>query len=204
MLTIAGGIVFGPAPAGRSIHPQLDRPGPIMPRAGARVRSVRRSNHPQVLDGLLTDYGTARSARCSRPIPACHRLGCSRRCNAVISIMTGLGCVGAWNVAGREPPKRVPAPEEPARPATSTRAKARIGKRAVVGYFSPELARMLNGMANNRDTTLQVLGEAMDLWLRENGKHPFGERWGSAPRVGFGLCRHFPGLYRRGASQSYP
>jgi hypothetical protein len=77
--------------------------------------------------------------------------------------------------AEREPPKK--APEEAGRPATSTRAKARIGKRAVVGYFSPELARTLNGMANDRDTTLQaILGEAIDLWLRENGKHPFGER----------------------------
>jgi hypothetical protein len=46
-----------------------------------------------------------------------------------------------------------------------------------VGYFSPELARTLNGMANDRDTTLQaILGEAIDLWLKENGKHPFGER----------------------------
>jgi hypothetical protein len=28
-----------------------------------------------------------------------------------------------------------------------------------------------------RDTTLQaILGEAIDLWLREQGKHPFGER----------------------------
>jgi hypothetical protein len=80
--------------------------------------------------------------------------------------------------AEREPPKKTPvAPEESARPATGTRAKARIGKRAVVGYFSPELARTLNGMANDRDTTLQaILGEAIDLWLRENGKHPFGER----------------------------
>jgi hypothetical protein len=79
--------------------------------------------------------------------------------------------------AEREPPKKAPpAPEEPARPA-STRAKARIGKRAIVGYFSPELARTLNGLANDRDTTLQaILGEAIDLWLRENGKHPFGER----------------------------
>jgi hypothetical protein len=23
-----------------------------------------------------------------------------------------------------------------------------------------------------------ILGEAIDLWLRENGKHPFGGRWG--------------------------
>jgi hypothetical protein len=80
--------------------------------------------------------------------------------------------------AERDPPKKTPSlQEEPARPAASTRARARIGKRAVVGYFSPELARTLNGMANDRDTTLQaILGEAIDLWLRENGKHPFGER----------------------------
>jgi hypothetical protein len=46
-----------------------------------------------------------------------------------------------------------------------------------VGYFSPELSRTLNMMATERDTTLQaILGEAIDLWLRENGKHPFGER----------------------------
>jgi hypothetical protein len=70
-------------------------------------------------------------------------------------------------------PAAIPAP--PAR--TSTRAKARIGKRAVVGYFSPELAKTLNMMATERDTTLQaVLGEAIDLWLRQNGRHPFGER----------------------------
>lgn len=59
----------------------------------------------------------------------------------------------------------------------TTRAKARIGKRALVGYFSPELSRTLNVMATERDTTLQaILGEAIDLWLREQGKHPFGER----------------------------
>ena len=65
------------------------------------------------------------------------------------------------------------------KPATagSTRAKARIGKRALVGYFSPELSRTLNVMATERDTTLQaILGEAIDLWLRQQGKHPFGER----------------------------
>ncbi len=60
---------------------------------------------------------------------------------------------------------------------TSSRAKAREGKRAVVGYFSPELSRTLNMAATERDTTLQaILGEAIDLWLREQGKHPFGER----------------------------
>jgi hypothetical protein len=80
--------------------------------------------------------------------------------------------------AERRQPKKEAEPQEPAVPSRiSTRAKARVGKRAVVGYFSPELARMLNVMATERDTTLQaVLGEAIDLWLREQGKHPFGER----------------------------
>ena len=71
-------------------------------------------------------------------------------------------------------------PEQPPSAAVtsaSTRAKAREGKRAVGGYFSPELARTLNVEAAMRGTTLQaILGEAIDLWLRENGKHPFGER----------------------------
>ena len=78
--------------------------------------------------------------------------------------------------AERAPPQKV-APDEPVRQIVGSRAKARIGKRAIVGYFSPELSRTLNGAANDRDTTLQaILGEAIDLWLRENGKHPFGER----------------------------
>jgi hypothetical protein len=79
--------------------------------------------------------------------------------------------------AERQPPPKAAAPDVPAPGPTSTRAKARVGKRALVGYFSPELSRTLNMMATERDTTLQaILGEAIDLWLRENGKHPFGER----------------------------
>jgi hypothetical protein len=81
--------------------------------------------------------------------------------------------------AERQPPRRETATPEasPVPSPSSTRAKARVGKRALVGYFSPELSRTLNMMALERDTTLQaILGEAIDLWLRENGKHPFGER----------------------------
>ncbi len=84
--------------------------------------------------------------------------------------------------ADREPPPKKADIAELAKvaeelPRTSTRAKARENKRAVVGYYSPELQRTLNVMAVERDTTLQaILGEAIDLWLREQGKHPFGER----------------------------
>ena len=78
--------------------------------------------------------------------------------------------------ADREPPSKEPTTREDV-PRSSTRAKAREGKRALVGYYSPELSRTLNVMATERDTTLQaILGEAIDLWLREQGKHPFGER----------------------------
>lgn len=77
--------------------------------------------------------------------------------------------------ADRELPREPVTQEAPVR--SSTRAKAREGKRALVGYYSPELSRTLNVMAAELDTTLQaILGEAIDLWLRERGKHPFGER----------------------------
>ena len=78
--------------------------------------------------------------------------------------------------AERSPPTTRPA--EPERTETTTpRAKARIGKRALAGYFSPELVRAVNIEATQRDTTVQaIMGEALDLWFRENGKHPFGER----------------------------
>ena len=83
--------------------------------------------------------------------------------------------------ARREPLSRenLEAAPPATKPATggTTRAKARVGKRALVGYFSPELSRTLNVIATERDTTLQaILGEAIDLWLREQGRHPFGER----------------------------
>ena len=75
------------------------------------------------------------------------------------------------------PPKEASPAAEPQLAKPSTRAKAREGKRALVGYFSPELSRTLNVAATERDMTLQaIIGEAIDLWLRENGKHPFGER----------------------------
>jgi hypothetical protein len=60
-----------------------------------------------------------------------------------------------------------------ARPARN----AREGKKAVVGYFSPEVSRGLHQLALDRDTSLQALiGEAIDDLTRKHGKHPFGER----------------------------
>jgi hypothetical protein len=61
--------------------------------------------------------------------------------------------------------------------ATASRAAARQGKKAVSAYFSPEVSRGLNVLAAENATTLQaLLGEAIDLLMRQYGKHPFGER----------------------------
>lgn len=59
----------------------------------------------------------------------------------------------------------------------ASRAKAREGKKAVVGYFSPSVNRALRNLAADEDTTVQaMLGEAIDLLMRARGRHPFGER----------------------------
>jgi hypothetical protein len=59
----------------------------------------------------------------------------------------------------------------------SGRTKGRIGKKAVSGYFSPEVSRGLHLLALEQGTSLQALmGEAFDDLMRKYGKHPFGER----------------------------
>lgn len=62
-------------------------------------------------------------------------------------------------------------------PPASSKAPARIGKKAVSGYFSPEMSRGLHLLALEQGTSLQALmGEAFDDLMRKYGKHPFGER----------------------------
>lgn len=61
--------------------------------------------------------------------------------------------------------------------APQTVAKARQGKTMVAGYFSPECARAVKMLAVERGVTVQhLIGEGIDAVLRQNGKHPFGER----------------------------
>lgn len=60
---------------------------------------------------------------------------------------------------------------------SAPRATNRQGKKAVSAYFSPAVSRGLNMLAAEQGTTLQaLLGEAIDLLMRQHGKHPFGER----------------------------
>jgi hypothetical protein len=75
--------------------------------------------------------------------------------------------------------KSTPAPSGPAlaKPTAATKAKAREGKKAVVGYFSADMSRQVRVMAIEEGVTMQALiGEAIDLLMRDRGKHPFGER----------------------------
>ena len=67
-------------------------------------------------------------------------------------------------------------PETEATRMTSARP-SRQGKRVISGHFSPELSRGLNMLAVEQDKTVQaLLGEAIDLLMRQYDRHPFGER----------------------------
>ena len=77
------------------------------------------------------------------------------------------------NVAERETkPAPTPTPGTPA-----SYPKHRQGKKALIAYFSPGVSKALRQIALDEDTTMQsLLGEAIDLLMRDRGKHPFGER----------------------------
>lgn len=64
-------------------------------------------------------------------------------------------------------------------PATGSQSRtpARVGKKAISGYFSAEMSRDLHRLGLEQDKSLQALmGEALDDLLRKYGKHPYGER----------------------------
>lgn len=66
-----------------------------------------------------------------------------------------------------EKPSRVPAP----------RAKAREGKKPVIGYFSEDLSRELRMLSAIEGRTMQaLLGEAIDLLMTDRGRNRFNER----------------------------
>ena len=82
-------------------------------------------------------------------------------------------------IAAKAAPKASQAPAEAAtgNASNSTKARAREGKKAIVGYFSEAMSRQFRMLAVEEDTTVQaLLGEALDMLLRARGKHPFGER----------------------------
>jgi len=60
---------------------------------------------------------------------------------------------------------------------TPGRAKAREGKKPVIGYFSLELSRELRMLSAAEGKTMQaLLGEAIDLLMISRSKNRFDER----------------------------
>lgn len=83
--------------------------------------------------------------------------------------------------AGRNTPKAAPVSESQIEVQTTGApkiAKARVGKKPVMGYFSPELWRTLHQMVLDGEApSIQaLLGESIDLLMKSKGRHPFGER----------------------------
>ena len=57
------------------------------------------------------------------------------------------------------------------------RAKAREGKKPVIGYFSEDLSRELRMLSAIEGRTMQaLLGEAIDLLMTDRGRNRFNER----------------------------
>jgi hypothetical protein len=76
---------------------------------------------------------------------------------------------------------RTQAAAEEAAPAAArvpaARAKAREGKKPVIGYFSPDLSREIAILAATEGKTMQaLLGEALDLLMTDRGRNRFNER----------------------------
>lgn len=75
--------------------------------------------------------------------------------------------------AAPPPVALAPEPQAPA----NAKSGAREGKRLVGGHFSPAVQKALKQIALDEGTTVQsLMGEALDLLMRDRGKHPFGER----------------------------
>ena len=59
----------------------------------------------------------------------------------------------------------------------TTRAKAREGKKAIVGYFSPAMSETMHDIARTEGTKIQALvGEGLDMLFADRGRTPLNER----------------------------
>lgn len=85
-------------------------------------------------------------------------------------------------------PAPTPKPEAPSKAATipavansttiasSATAPSRQGKKAMTGYFSPEMSFAMHMTARKNGMSLQdAMGEAFNDWLRKMGESPVGK-----------------------------
>jgi hypothetical protein len=80
------------------------------------------------------------------------------------------------NLADRKPKDEATAQIEPASPvAQIPTPPSRVGRKAISGYFSPELSLALHTCARRNGLSLQdLMAEAFDDVLRKYGESPIG------------------------------
>lgn len=77
-----------------------------------------------------------------------------------------------------EPPSKaaIPAAATSTSTTTSLTAPSRQGKKAMTGYFSPEMSFAMHMTARKNGMSLQdAMGEAFNDWLRKMGESPVGK-----------------------------
>lgn len=81
------------------------------------------------------------------------------------------------NLADRQPKDEATAPIEPSSPvAQIPTPPSRVGRKAISGYFSPELSLALHTCARRNGLSLQdLMAEAFDDVLRKYGESPIGQ-----------------------------
>ncbi len=75
--------------------------------------------------------------------------------------------------AAPEPVAATPPPQKKTAAPASTRAIARVGKKAISGFYDPAVAKQLKILAVNEDRTTQaMIGEALNLLFEKYGLAP--------------------------------
>ncbi len=81
------------------------------------------------------------------------------------------------NLKDRAGPIAPPTPSTPESKASPDLRTYREGRKAITGYFSPEMSFALHMCARRNGRSLQALmGEAFDDVLRKYGETPIGDR----------------------------
>ena len=78
------------------------------------------------------------------------------------------------NLADRKPPAEAERPSEPTAETPPT-PPSRVGRKAISGYFPPELSLAMHTCARRNGLSLQdLMAEAFDDVLRKYGESPIG------------------------------
>ena len=82
----------------------------------------------------------------------------------------------ATSKAQSAPSPTVPAPSDTASPPVSPRPESRVGRKQIVGFFTPEMSFAMHMLARRQGRSLQsLMAEAFNDVLRKHGESPIGE-----------------------------